>query len=94
MSGWTFITNHGAVLALVGQEKEITAREIAARLQITERSVMRIIRDLEMADYIIVHKVGRVNNYQVNFAHPLRRPETRETQVGELLNILQPLNPE
>ena len=89
MSGWTFITNHGAVLALVGQEKEITAREIATRLQITERSVMRIIRDLEKAGYIIVEKAGRMNNYQVNSAHPLRRPETRDVMVGELLNILQ-----
>ena len=88
MADWTFITNHGAVLALVGKEREITAREVAARLQITERSVMRIIRDLEDANYITVHKIGRLNSYQVHSSQPLRRPETREVVVGDLLNAL------
>jgi DNA-binding CsgD family transcriptional regulator len=41
MSEWTFITRHGAVLALIGQHSRITAREIASRLGITERYVRR-----------------------------------------------------
>jgi DNA-binding transcriptional ArsR family regulator len=88
MSTWTFITNHGAVLALIGQHKEITAREIAARLEITERSVMRIIKDLEEAGYVTINRVGRVNRYQVNTHLPLRHSESRDIAVGELLKAL------
>ena len=85
---WTFITNHGAVLALVGQSETITAREIAARLGITERTVLRIIKDLESEGYIQIKKDGRINNYTVNMNQPLRRPDQRDNSVAELLGVL------
>lgn len=88
MSSWTFITNHGAVLALVGQHERITTREIAAELGITERSVLRIIKDLETAGYIRRRREGRANHYQVNAEAPLRRRERRDVAVGELLKVL------
>ncbi|MDX1417339.1 MAG: helix-turn-helix domain-containing protein [Candidatus Promineifilaceae bacterium] len=89
MSSWTFITNHGAVLALIGQYGQITAREIAAELDITERSVMRIINDLESEGYIERQREGRVNVYQVNGQVPLRRKDIRDVMIGDLLNILE-----
>jgi DNA-binding MarR family transcriptional regulator len=85
---WTFITNHGAVLALIGQSETITAREIAARLGITERTVLRIIKDLESEGYIQIEKDGRVNNYTVYRNQPLRRPDQRDNRVAELLDVL------
>jgi uncharacterized membrane protein len=75
MSSWTFITNHGAVLALIGQYGQITARDIATELGITERSVLRIIKDLETEGYIQIERDGRVNRYLVNNEAPLRRHE-------------------
>ena len=88
MPEWTFITNHGAVLALIAQNSQITAREIAATLGITERPVRRIIAELEAVGYLCKQRVGRVNHYQVNLDLPLRRPEARATMVGELLRVL------
>jgi predicted ArsR family transcriptional regulator len=88
MSEWTFITNHGAVLALIAQHGQITAREIAATLGMTERPVRRIIAELEDAGYLCKQRVGRANRYQVNLDVPLRRPEARATMVGELLQVL------
>ena len=88
MSSWTFITNHGAVLALIGQFGQITAREIAAELGITERSVMRIIKDLEIEGYIFKERAGRANRYQINSQATLRRQETRDIVVSELLQVL------
>lgn len=61
MAGWTFITNHGAVLGLVAQRDQVTAREIAETLRITERSVHRIITDLESEGYVERRREGRVN---------------------------------
>ncbi len=88
MSNWTFITNHGAVLALIGQYGQITAREIATGLDITERTVMRIIKDLETEGYIRKKREGRINHYKVNTQAPLRRHDTRDIVVGELLRVL------
>lgn len=88
MSTWNFITNHGAVLALIGQYGQITAREIAAELGITERTVMRIIRDLETEGYIRKMREGRINHYKVNSQAPLRRQDNRDVVVGELLRVL------
>ncbi|MBC7234393.1 MAG: winged helix-turn-helix transcriptional regulator [Chloroflexi bacterium] len=87
-SRWTFITNHGAVLALIGEYSQITAREIAERLGITERTVRQIIRDLESEGYIVKCRNGRVNTYSVNDHLPLRREERRFVAVGQLLNLL------
>ncbi|MAT99818.1 MAG: transcriptional regulator [Anaerolineaceae bacterium] len=88
MSSWTFITNHGAVLALIGKHGQITVREIAAELGITERSVMRIIKDLQTEGYILKERQGRANRYQVNAQATLRRQETRDIVVSELLQVL------
>jgi DNA-binding MarR family transcriptional regulator len=88
MSTWSFVTNHGGVLILVAKNPQITAREIASHLGITERSVLRIISDLEAEGYLTRTRDGRVNFYEVNPDLPLRRPELREVAVGELLNAL------
>ena len=53
MPSWTFITNHGAVLTLIAEREQVTARAIADNLNITERSVHRIITDLENEGYTI-----------------------------------------
>lgn len=88
MPNWTFITNHGAVLALIAEHGQITAREIASELGITERSVHRIISDLEAEGYITRTRRGRVNQYEVNHDLPLRRIERRDVAVRELLKVL------
>ncbi len=85
---WTFVTNHGAVLALIGKHGQITAREIALQLGITERSIQRIIKELEEEGYVQKIKEGRVNRYKVNDRLPLRREDQRDVRVAELLAIL------
>jgi predicted transcriptional regulator of viral defense system len=91
MSTWSFVTNHGGVLILVAQHPNITIREIAAHLGITERSVLRIISDLETAGYLTRIRDGRVNYCTVNPDLPLRRPELRDVLVAELLlHFFQP----
>ena len=89
MAEWTFITNHGAVLGLIVEHGQVTARQIASQLGITERSVHRIITDLEIGGYLERNKDGRVNWYRVDHDLPLRRPEQRETGIGELLKVLR-----
>ena len=89
MPEWNFNTNHGAVLLLIAQRRQITAREIAAILGITERPVRRIIADLEAAGYLRKQRVGRVNEYEVSLDLPLPQPVGREVAVGDLLRVFQ-----
>ena len=89
MSQWTFVTSYGVVLAFMARHGQITARELAERLQMTERPVRRIIADLEAAGYIQKRRVGRVNQYQVNLDLPLRHPGVQETAVGKLMRALK-----
>lgn len=88
MKKWKFITNHGAVFILVSQGKRITAREIAARLEITERTVLSIITDLVDEGYLIKKREGRENTYQVNTSKSMRHKLLQEVQVRDLLDLL------
>ena len=85
---WTFITNHAAVLTLLDRGDHLTSREIALTLDITERSVARIIKDLVSEGYITKRKEGRENRYTVNKDLPLRRNDQREVHVRELLQLI------
>ncbi len=46
-------------------------RDIAARLDITERSAHGIITDLTAADYLVKQKDSRRNHYQIQAHLPL-----------------------
>jgi len=85
---WTFITNHAAVLTILDREQQQTSREVAAALGITERTVIRIIKELELEGYISKRKEGRVNCYTINRNLPLRRDAQQEVHVRELLQLI------
>ncbi len=87
MSEWTFITNHGFVLAYIAKNPQSTAREIGDSVGITERSAHKIIRDLEEGGYITKKKVGRNNRYKIHPDMPLST-ESSDAAVGELLVML------
>ena len=76
------------MLGVVAQNSQITVREIAAHLGITERTVMRIIADLESAGYLHKSREARANTYEVHHDQPLRRAQHEEIEVGELLRLL------
>jgi DNA-binding Lrp family transcriptional regulator len=88
MPKWTFITNHGAVLTYIASHPQVAAREIASKLGITERSVRRIVADLEASGYLKKSKMQRINQYEVNTQMPLRRSDNQDIEVGKLLGVL------
>jgi DNA-binding transcriptional ArsR family regulator len=83
--GWTLLTTHGAVWVLVAREGAITAEHLAQRLGIAVRSVQRVLRDLEQAGYLVKHKEGRRNRYEVLLDKPMRHRGLRTLPVGEVL---------
>jgi hypothetical protein len=85
---WTFLTIHARVLLLVAHDPGIRLRDIAASLDITERSAFGIITDLVEAGYVVKEKDGRRNRYHIQAHLPLPEPTTRERTVGEVLALL------
>lgn len=85
---WTFLTNHAHVLLCISMGEELTAREMALRVGITERSVQAILTDLTAEGYLIKSKVGRRNVYDVNRDGRLRHPLEASHTVGELVAAL------
>jgi DNA-binding IclR family transcriptional regulator len=85
---WTFLTNHARVLLCIAHDPGVRLRDIAARLDITERSAYGIVTDLAQAGYIVKHKEGRRNRYQIQAHLPLPESTSREHTLGEVLALL------
>lgn len=104
MAPWTFLTNHAAALLYIAHDPETRLRDLAAALDITERTAYVIVADLTEAGYVVKEKVGRRNRYRIQkdlppVRRPLALPERKdagkdsgstETTIGELLDLLAP----
>jgi DNA-binding MarR family transcriptional regulator len=85
---WTFLTNHGRVLAFISKRPQSTTREIAQEADITLRAVQKIITELEVEGYVCRKKEGRRNRYTVNPLLPMRHRLERKHAIGEVLEAL------
>jgi DNA-binding IclR family transcriptional regulator len=88
VASWTFLTTHARVLLLVARDPGVRLRDIAASLDITERSAFGIITDLAEAGYVVKEKDGRRNRYHIQAHLPLPETTARERTVGEVLALL------
>lgn len=86
---WTFLTNHTHILVCLVRDPELTVRELADLVGITERSVQRILAELESGGVVSKSKEGRRNRYDLNLDFKLRHPLESTHQIGELLGILK-----
>jgi DNA-binding transcriptional ArsR family regulator len=87
MAGWTFFSNHGLVLVSIAKDPNRTARQIGDEIGLTERTVHRIIVDLEEAGYIERVRMGRQNRYTIDPDRLIEDPVT-DASIGELLASL------
>jgi hypothetical protein len=85
---WTFLTNHARVVLCIAHDPGVRLRDIAATLDITERSAYGIVTDLAQAGYIVKQKDGRRNRYQIQAHLPLLEPTSQERTLGEMLALL------
>lgn len=84
---WTLLTNHGHVLLAVAGATDTRVSEIAARVGITTRATLAILKDLEDAGYLSRYRIGRRTHYTVDTHQHFRHPATAAHEVGELLAI-------
>ena len=88
MASWTFLTNHARVLLCIARDPGVRLREVAARLDITERSAYGIVSDLAEAGYILKERDGRRNRYQIQHHLPLPEALDRDQAIGDVLSVL------
>ena len=88
MTDWSFLTNHARVLLCIAHDPGVRLRDIAARTGVTERTAYGIVTDLTEAGYVVKHKDGRRNRYQIQAHLPLPGPTGRERTIGEILALL------
>ena len=88
LSNWTFLSNHAHVLICLSRNRDIRLRDVAEEVDITERAVQKIVKDLEDVHVISIEKEGRRNRYKINPDVKLRHPVEAHCSVGDLLNAL------
>jgi len=88
MPEWSFLTNHARVLVCIARDPGVRLRDIATTLGITERSAYSIVTDLTDGGYVVKHKDGRRNRYQIQPHRPLGETVTQERTIGEVLDVL------
>ena len=85
---FTFLTNHAHVLLTLARDPERLIRDVAREVGITERAVQRIVADLEQTGYLVRHRLGRRNRYEVKVDLPLRHPIERHRRVSSLIALV------
>jgi hypothetical protein len=88
VANWSFLTNHARVLLCIAHDPGARLRDIAASLDITERSAFGIVTDLAEAGYVVKQKDGRRNRYQIQAHLPLPEPASQEPAIGDVLALL------
>ncbi|HKY77440.1 MAG TPA: MarR family winged helix-turn-helix transcriptional regulator [Acidimicrobiia bacterium] len=88
MGEWSFFTNHARVLICIARDPGIRLRDLAATINVTERSAYGIVTDLVNAGYVVKDKDGRRNRYRVEAQLPLPEPIGRGRTIGDVLGLL------
>jgi hypothetical protein len=83
------LTTHGAILVYLSVRPNDSMRDIAAALQMTERTVASAIADLRDTGYIQVERRGRTNFYVIDHTRPLPRPAFASLALGDFLSALR-----
>jgi predicted transcriptional regulator len=87
MASWSLLTKHARVLLCIARNPNVRLRDIAATLDITERSAYSIVGDLADQGYLLKEKEGRRNHYVVQRNLRLPEPAIQERTVGEVLDV-------
>jgi hypothetical protein len=76
------------MLLCIAHDSGVRLRDIAARTGVTERTAYGIVTDLTEAGYVVKHKDGRRNRYQIQAHLPLPEAGHGGLAIGEVLELL------
>ena len=82
---WALLSKHGTVVVSLALTPNLTGRQLAEQMGLTERTLFTIIRDLVGADILRVKKVGRLNTYIVNENARVPNPRFAHLRLRDFL---------
>jgi diguanylate cyclase (GGDEF)-like protein/PAS domain S-box-containing protein len=85
---YPLLTNHGNTLLLIANNHRIRIREIAASLEISERTAQGIVADLVQNQYLVRHHEGRRNVYELKANRHLGLPSADDIEVQSFFESL------
>ena len=88
MNNWTLLSNHGHVLLCLARDSDARLRDVAVDVDLTERAVQKIVRDLQDGGMISVKKNGRRNHYRIHKKKSLRHDLEAHCVLSDLINIV------
>ena len=88
-SSWTFLTNHAHILMCLAKNPSERIRDLALKVDITERAVQRIIVELETDGYLEHIRDGRRNVYRVLSRKSLRHDIEKHRQLHDLIKLIK-----
>lgn len=91
MAAGDFITSYGKVLLYVSGNPSTRLRDVAAALDMTERTAFGLVRELTAAGYLVKQREGRRNHYVVRRGPPLAGQVEAEGLVRQLQALIAPV---
>ena len=76
------------MLVCLDRNADITLREVARQVGITERAVHAIVTALEAEGVLTRTREGQRNRYRLNRSHRLRHPLEAHRKIGDLLDLV------
>ncbi len=93
MASWTFLTTHARTLLYIARHPDARLRDIAASLDITERTVIAITKDLTEEGYLTKYREGRRNRYEISHDVLIRDLSDDQPTIGQLIRALSDVDP-
>jgi DNA-binding transcriptional ArsR family regulator len=87
-ASWTFLTNHSHVLLCLAADDSLRVRDLAQKVGITERAVLKLLSELEAGGVIEREREGRRNRYRVLHDAALRHDLEAHRTVGDLVSAV------
>jgi predicted ArsR family transcriptional regulator len=75
-------------MMVISQDPNVRLRDIASRLDITERAAQRIVTELVDDGYLSRKREGRRNSYTIHPDKRLRAEPADGTRIGEFIDLL------
>lgn len=88
MPTWSFLTTHGRAMVFIAEQPDARLRDLAAALDVTERTAYGIVADLTEAGFVIKTREGRRNRYTIRDDLPFPETITRDHTIGDVLDLL------
>ena len=85
---YPLLTKHGSALLLIANDQRIRIRDIAASLEISERTAQGIVTDLVANEYLERHHEGRRNVYELKSNRLLGLPIDHDVKVQSFFESL------